>query len=318
MQAEVIQRIAGYVAIAVPVTVALGNLARIAMEWLSQRHKIKTTVIQQTHNITTHYLDRALDPQVPLALRHQLLRFLATPDRGGSRLQNWAKGELERVGSIVDETNRAVESAEKELHEAKTTAQVAAAEKKLTDATKRQRSLMDAPAKPPLTAAALRAGLIHDDELNGIEMRDSNLTGMELLYRQLRGADFSGSDLTGARFQGSDLRAASLSRCKLVRTVFYRADLRGADLRDAVLEDSNFTEAHLEGTDLRGATIERADLRATYDEATQWPAGYDPNAAGAVHTGVQGDTGKTTEAQQAHGEGTLDSAPNAESRASHA
>jgi hypothetical protein len=107
MQAEVIQTIAGYVAIAVPVTVALGNLARIAMEWLSQQHKIKTTAIQQTHNITTHYLDRALDPKVPLALRHQLLRFLATPDRGGSRLENWAKSHWSvwapviKVGALV-------------------------------------------------------------------------------------------------------------------------------------------------------------------------------------------------------------------------
>jgi hypothetical protein len=70
MQSEVIQTIVGYIAIAVPVTVALGNLARIALEWLNQSHKIKTTVIQQTHDITSHYLDHALDPKVPLALRH--------------------------------------------------------------------------------------------------------------------------------------------------------------------------------------------------------------------------------------------------------
>jgi len=89
----------------VPVTAALGNIARIILESLTQRHKIKTTVIQQTHNITSQYLDRTIDPKVPLALRHQLLRFLATPDQDGSRLHGWAKSELERVGNIVDETN---------------------------------------------------------------------------------------------------------------------------------------------------------------------------------------------------------------------
>jgi len=282
MDANVIQTIAGYVAIAVPVTVALGNLARIAMEWLSQRHKIKTTVIQQTHDITTHYLDRALDPKVPLALRHQLLRFLATPDRDGSRLQNWAKGELERVGSIVDETNRAVEDAEKELHAAKSAAQVAAAEKKLTNAMHRQRSLMEPPVKPPMTAAALRAGLISDTDLSGLDMQHSDLKKMSLVYRKLRAADFSGSDLSDASLQGCDLRAAVFANSNLSGTTFYQADLRGANLQGATLVRNDFREARLEGTDFRGATIENIDFRATYDKSTQWPEGFDPDAAGAV------------------------------------
>jgi len=105
MDTKVVQTIVGYIAIAVPVTVALGNIARIILESLTQRHKIKTTVIQQIHNITSQYLDRTIDPKVPLALRHQLLRFLATPYQDGSRLHDWAKSELKRVGNIVDETN---------------------------------------------------------------------------------------------------------------------------------------------------------------------------------------------------------------------
>ncbi|MBN1452355.1 MAG: pentapeptide repeat-containing protein [Anaerolineales bacterium] len=286
MTVDVIQTIAGYIAIAVPVTVALGNLARIILEWLNQRHKIKTTVIQQTHNITTHYLDRALDPQVPLAFRHQLLRFLATPDRDGSRLQTWAQNELERVGSIVDEANRAVEAAEKELQAAKSAAQIEAAERKLAEAMQRQKSLMEPPAKPPLTAASLRAGFIYEEELSGLEMRDADLNRMSLTYRNLRGADFSGSDLTGATLQGSDLRAASFIGTKLDGTVFYRADLRGAILREAILKNTNFQEAHLEGADLSSAKIEGADLRATYDQTTKWPAGFDPDAAGAVQINV--------------------------------
>lgn len=289
MQADVIQTIVGYVAIAVPVTVALGNFARIAMEWLSQRHKIKTTVIQQTHDITTHYLDRALDPKVPLALRHQLLRFLATTDTDGSRLQNWAKGELERVGSIVDETNRAVESAEKEMQAAKSSSQVAAAEKKLTDAIKRQRSLMEPPINPPMTSAALRAGLISDKDLSGLEMQNSDLKNMSLVYRKLRGADFSESDLSDASFQGCDLRAAMFVKSNLIGTNFYAADLRGANLQGATLASNNFREARLEGTDFCGATIVKIDLRATYDKSTQWPEGFDPDAAGAVNVEMTPD-----------------------------
>jgi hypothetical protein len=289
MKEEVVQAIAGYIALAVPVTVALANLARIAMEWLSQQHKIKTTVIQQAHDITTHYLDRALDPKVPLALRHQLLRFLATPDRGGSRLQDWAKGELERVGSIVDETSRAVEAAEKELHAAKNVAQVAAAEKKLADAMRRQQALLEPPVKPPITAAALRAELILDKDLSGLDMQHSDLTKMRLVYRKLRGADFSGSDLSNASLQGCDLRAAVFANSNLSRTVFYEADLRGANFQQATLVRNDFRSARLEGADFRGATIEDVDLRATYDKSTLWPEDFDPDAAGAVRVDTEPD-----------------------------
>jgi hypothetical protein len=241
MQSEVIQTIVGYVAIAVPVTVVLGNLARITLEWLSQQHKIKSTIIQQTHDITTHYLDRALDPNVPLALRHQLLRFLATPDHQGSRLQDWAKSELERVGNIVDETNRAVETAEKELQAAKSTTQVAAAEKKLSEAIMRQRSLMEPPVKPPMTAAALRAGLISDKDLSGLDMKKSELRKMNLVYRTLIGADFSDCDLSDASLQGCDLRNANFTNSKLNGSTLYLADLRGANLQGVSIERTNFS-----------------------------------------------------------------------------
>jgi uncharacterized protein YjbI with pentapeptide repeats len=282
MQSEEIQTIVGYIAIAVPVTVALGNLARIALEWLGQRHTIKTTVIQQTHDITTQYLDRALDPKVPLALRHQLLRFLATPDHDGSRLQDWATSELERVGNIVDETNRAVEIAEKELQAAKSSAQVAAAEKKLTEAMQRQLSLLEPPIKPPMTPAALRAGLISDKDLSGLDMKKSDLRKMQLSYRKLIGADFSECDLSDARLQGCDLRNADFTNAKLINTILYEADLRGANLQNAILNKTDFSQARLEGADFRGAKFEDVEFRATYDKSTQWPDGFDPDAKGAV------------------------------------
>lgn len=118
VQPETIKTIAAYVAIAVPVTVALANLAKALMEWLTQRHNLQVARGQQEHQIPTHYLDRTLDPKVPLAIRHQLLRFLATPDKAGSRLTGWAKAELERVGGVVDDVNRAVAKAEERLQAA--------------------------------------------------------------------------------------------------------------------------------------------------------------------------------------------------------
>ena len=76
METQTIQTIAGYVALAVPITVAITNLSKLALEWLNQQHLVKTARIQQAHEITTHYLNRALDPTVPLAIRHQLLEMV--------------------------------------------------------------------------------------------------------------------------------------------------------------------------------------------------------------------------------------------------
>ena len=93
-----------------------------------------------------------------MAIRHQLLRFLATPEKDGSRLSKWAESELARIGGIVEETNRAVENAEKELHDAKSLSEITMAEHKLQDAVSRQKSLMQPPIKPSITASSLKAG----------------------------------------------------------------------------------------------------------------------------------------------------------------
>ena len=50
-------------------------------------------------------------------------------------------------------------------------------------------------------------------------------------------------------------------------------DLSGADLGGVYLREANLREADLQGTDLN---------LARYDEDTVWPAGFDPEQAGAV------------------------------------
>lgn len=284
MDPEIIKTIAAYLALAVPATVAISNLAKIAMEWLQQRHKIGEAQVQLSHQITTHYLDRALDPQVPLAIRHQLLRFLATPDTKGVRLSMWAKSELERVGGLVDETNRAVVAAEESLREAKSAVELERAERKLAEAVRRQRSLMEPPTTPPITAAAIRAGLVEEKKLNGLEMPDADLSHTSFVYRELRGANFKNANLSETSLQGCDLRAADMSGSTLFNTTLYLADLRGADLTGAKLTACDLRQARLEGTNLMGAEINECRVLATFDDSTQWPEGFDPVAAGAVHT----------------------------------
>jgi uncharacterized protein YjbI with pentapeptide repeats len=50
----------------------------------------------------------------------------------------------------------------------------------------------------------------------------------------------------------------------------------------AILVGANLTGADLTGTDLTEATLFEANLTdAVYDSRTTWPAGFDPEAAGA-------------------------------------
>ena len=73
--------------------------------------------------------------------------------------------------------------------------------------------------------------------------------------------------------RSTDLHAADLRN----------ADLIGVDLSDAILLKTNLCGADLRGADLSGALLDGARLYdALYDEATRWPEGFDPEAAGAV------------------------------------
>lgn len=71
------------------------------------------------------------------------------------------------------------------------------------------------------------------------------------------------------------------------------ADLRGANLREVHFRGANLTYARLNGVNLHGADLRGANLsmtnldgadlkRARYNDATQWPDGFNPEEAGAI------------------------------------
>ena len=101
--------------------------------------------------------------------------------------------------------------------------------------------------------APIRAGWMAGAYLRGADLRYANLTGADL-----RCANLTGANLTGANLTGADLTGANLTRSNL-----RYADLTGADLR----------YADLRGADLRGAVA---------NDATVWPDGFDPTAAGVT------------------------------------
>lgn len=89
--------------------------------------------------------------------------------------------------------------------------------------------------------------------LCGANLRWANLWHANLSGADLRGADLTGADMHGANLIGADLRYASL---------------RDSNLRGALLTSVDLSKTHLNA--------------ATYDGHTNWPDGFDPEAAGAI------------------------------------
>ena len=110
-----------------------------------------------------------------------------------------------------------------------------------------------------------------------------------LLLNQAKPLWLSGIDLSGAYLRYANLRKAHL----------YRANLSGANLKNANLRNANLRKANLSGANLNGADLRKADLReiildvktslyyanlekALYTPRTNWPTGFDPQAAGMI------------------------------------
>ncbi|WP_410609066.1 pentapeptide repeat-containing protein [Amycolatopsis sp. lyj-109] len=99
-------------------------------------------------------------------------------------------------------------------------------------------------------AALGRGGMIEPgaaSELERVDLRDADLTGLAIPR----------VCFAGANLEGAVLRNAHLAGATLTGTLLRDADLRGADL----------TAADLEGTDVTGAVA---------DATTRWPDGFTP------------------------------------------
>ena len=134
---------------------------------------------------------------------------------------------------------------------------------------------------------------LHNDEssdytfdmraLSGAYMSGAYLEVADLTGADLTGADLRGADLNGAKLRGADLRDTDLSNAELWQARFKGADLRGADLSNAELWRAFLRGADLRGADFKGANLIGADMfRATYDDETIFPEGFDPESQGKV------------------------------------
>ncbi|MCY7279025.1 MAG: pentapeptide repeat-containing protein [Phormidesmis sp. CAN_BIN44] len=97
---------------------------------------------------------------------------------------------------------------------------------------------------------------------------------------QLRDVQAKGANLADINLENADLHVCT----------FVMADLSQANFRNAKLGTLYFQRARLFGTDFSGATYQEVWMRhALYDEATQFPDGFDPQQARAYKIGPGAD-----------------------------
>jgi hypothetical protein len=255
----------------------------IALATQRQNHDIALAQAAQVHKITTEYLDRALKPETPIAIRHALLRFLAADSDGEHRLRTWANSELETLKPVVMPIQQAVERALVAVNNASDEKALQQAQVALRLAQSKERDLLGPAPQPPRTAAAIRAGFIETgQELPGLNMTGEDLHGSKFPGAKMVGANFSKANLSTTFFIGGDVRGASFEVANVSRTAFYETDLRGANFSGADLRGSNFEKARAEKANFSGAIFENTRLVVTFDHDTVWPDGFDPEAHGAV------------------------------------
>ncbi|MEM9266485.1 MAG: pentapeptide repeat-containing protein, partial [Cyanobacteria bacterium P01_F01_bin.13] len=119
------------------------------------------------------------------------------------------------------------------------------------------------------TNACIRCDLRNAD-LSGLDLDKANLEGAILADANLAGADFSGAYLVGADLNGATLTATDLSRAKLGlanlsgatmdAVDLHAASLPLANLQDATLPKAKVGGAHLAGANLANVNLSEADL----------------------------------------------------------
>ena len=94
-----------------------------------------------------------------------------------------------------------------------------------------------------------------------MELKNANLSYVDLRGANLRGADLSDSDLRNADLRNTNLKDAYLNNANLNSVKLSNANLGNADLSNASLKFAKLSNADLIGTILMDARLNCADLR---------------------------------------------------------
>jgi uncharacterized protein YjbI with pentapeptide repeats len=95
-----------------------------------------------------------------------------------------------------------------------------------------------------------------------LDLRQTDLRGLDGANFRLHGADLAGARLDGANLTGANLSDGRLENATLSGSATV---LRDANLRGAFLEGANLRSAHLEGADLRRAELDNTSERPGFE-----------------------------------------------------
>ena len=125
---------------------------------------------------------------------------------------------------------------------------------------------------------------LHNAFLQEAHLSSAQLGNARMLHANLSNADLSSADLADAVITNAYLTGADLSNATLARAILKDTDLSDADLQGADLSDADLTGATLQGVRYRSKKLNLLDAQGKpYTlEPTQWPQGFDPQAAGAI------------------------------------
>jgi uncharacterized protein YjbI with pentapeptide repeats len=135
---------------------------------------------------------------------------------------------------------------------------------------------------------------LSEADLSGAHLEKANLRKSNLRHTILNETNLWLANLNEAHMENAFLNDAKLRGANLNKATLIQAYLEGADISDAKLNDAELWKANLNGADLRGAHLGGAVLRkiifnsdtiwtgAKYTQNTQWPEGFDPEAAGCI------------------------------------
>ena len=103
------------------------------------------------------------------------------------------------------------------------------------------------------------ANLVRAD-LSGANLVRADLSGANLVRADLSGANLVRADLSGARLNDTNLIEANLSGANLFYANLVKADLSGTDLSEAELISADIIRTNLRGANLTHANLIRANL----------------------------------------------------------
>jgi uncharacterized protein YjbI with pentapeptide repeats len=147
-----------------------------------------------------------------------------------------------------------------------------------------------------LSQANLSGARFHESSLRNADLRACSAWGADFDSANLEGADLRRAYFLFARAAGANLRNANCTVADWESATLTRAQLDGSKLDSSNLKNCDLVGASLCGANLDDAQLEGAKLQGCrYDEETIWPAGFDFEAAGAVHAAAMPRTSAEVE-----------------------